>query len=95
MIDAAPSIRRSHVGAAGQPSSITISVGAEDATTPLGAQTGPAIAKIKAADSASRNAISHQGVFAGVSSSRFSSRRILVGGKTISRGRGGVTRNSQ
>ena len=95
MIDAAPARRRSHVGAAVQPSSRMTSVGAEDATTPLGAQTGPAIAKINAAASASRSAISHQGVFAGVSSSGLSSRRIFVGGKTISRGRGGVTRNSQ
>ena len=75
---------------------MTSSVGADVATSPpAGAHTGPAIARMSAAASARRSASSHQGVFDGVSSSGFSSRRIFVGGKTISRGRGGVTRKSQ
>ncbi len=94
--DRAASIRRSHVGAASQPSSSRTSVGAEDkAAVPAGLQTGPAMAKTNAAAKASLMASSHQGVLEGVSSSGRNSRRIFVGGKTIWRGRGGVTRSSQ
>ena len=91
----AASIRRSQVGAASQPSSRTRRSGAFVIDAEEKFQTGPARANVAAAAIARRSSSSGQGVTALERSRGASFRRMEIGAKTISRGAGGVRRNSQ
>src|SRR6516164_10317439 len=81
--------------AALQPSSIRIASGALDPAAMVeGFQIGPAAARMMSAAAASRSAVSHHGVREGVSSLGAMSNNSRVGGNSMRRGRGGITRNS-
>jgi uncharacterized protein (DUF58 family) len=87
--------RVSQLAAALQPSSSRITSGALLPPTPVcGFQIGPAAARITIAAAASRSRVSHHGVRDGVSSLGLMSNKSRVGGNSIRRGRGGITRNS-
>ena len=64
-----------------------------DAAHALG-QIGPAAARMTSAAAASRSKVSHHGVRDGVSSFGRMSNNSRVGGNSIRRGRGGMTRSS-
>jgi hypothetical protein len=66
----------------------------EPARPVCGFQIGPAAAKITSAAAVSRSAVSHHGVRDGVSSLGAMSNNSRVGGNSMRRGRGGITRNS-
>ncbi len=86
--------RSSQDAAAGQPSSIMTSNGAarlDEATG--GFHNGPAAAMMTSAASVSRSSISHHGVRDGVSSFGAISNSSRVGGKSMMRGRGGISRS--
>ncbi|MGY4443681.1 hypothetical protein ACVW04_006500 [Bradyrhizobium sp. LM2.3] len=88
-------IRMSQFDAALQPSSNMIISGALLAAMPVcGFQIGPAAAKMTRAAARSRNAVSHHGVREGVSSRGAMSNNRRVGGNSMRRGRGGITRSS-
>ena len=75
-------------------SSMIISGALLSAAPVLGFQTGPAAAKMTSAAASRRNAVNHHGVRDGVSSRGVMSNSRRVGGNSIRRGRGGITRNS-
>ena len=78
-----------------QPSSSRITSGAREPARPVcGFQIGPAAARITSAAAASRKAVSHHGVREGVSSFGAISNNSRVGGNSMRRGRGGITRNT-
>ncbi|MFK4513218.1 hypothetical protein ABIF20_000583 [Bradyrhizobium japonicum] len=85
----------SQCDAALQPSSNMIISGALLPAAPVcGFQIGPAAAKMTRAAARSRSAVSHHGVREGVSSLGAMSNSRRVGGNSIRRGRGGITRSS-
>ena len=95
MMSSAVRMRASQVAAAAQPSSIRIAIGARVVCVVNGGfHKGPAAAKMTRAASRSRSSVSHHGVRAGVSSRGAISRSSRVGGKSMRRGRGGISRNS-
>ncbi len=88
-------MRESQLDAALQPSSNRIIRGALLPARPVcGFQIGPAAARMTSAAAASRNSVSHHGVREGVSSFGAMSNNSRVGGNSMRRGRGGITRNS-
>ena len=88
-------ILMSQLEAALQPSSSRITSGALEPARPVcGFQIGPAAARITSAAAIRRNAVSHHGVRDGVSSFGAMSNNSRVGGNSMRRGRGGITRNS-
>ena len=89
----AAAILRSQLGAAGQPLSKTMSSGPVCVPAASGFNTGPAIANMRQAAIASRNASSHQGVREAVSFVGRKPRIRRNGGKGTSTGRGGVMRS--
>ncbi len=90
----AASLRRAQSFAAAQPLSITSRTGPLPAKAEPASRTGRASARMTSAAAIMRNAISHQGVRAGVSSVAFSPNRKRTAGKSSDRGAGGVTRSS-
>ena len=85
----------SQLEAALQPSSSRINSGVLPPASPVcGLRIGPAAAKISSAAAARRSAVSHQGVRDGVSSFGAMSNNSRVGGNSMRRGRGGITRSS-
>ena len=91
--DSASATRSDQSVAAPKPLSIRSSTGPRvGAVATGGFQTGPATAMMASAATAIRKASSHQGVCAGISRLAIKSAMILRGGKSMRRGRGGVTR---
>jgi|GEM_PF-6726709 len=90
---AAAAIRRSQLGAEGQPLSNTMSKGPACVPAASGFKTGPAIAKMRQAAMARRKRSSHQGVRDAVSSLGRRFKMSRSGGNGTSAGRGGVIRN--
>ena len=87
--------RASQLEAALQPSSSRSTSGDELPANPVcGFQIGPAAARMMSAAAASRMAVSHHGVRDGVSSFGAMSNNSRVGGNSMRRGRGGITRSS-
>ena len=85
----------SQLAAALQPSSSRITSGVRPPATPVfGFQIGPAAARMISAAASRRRAVSHHGVREGVSSFGAMSNNSRVGGNSMRRGRGGITRNS-
>src|SRR5437899_10794027 len=88
-------ILASQLEAALQPSSSRIVSGALLPASPVGGfQSGPAAARVTSAAAVSRSKVSHHGVREGVSSFGAMSNNSLVGGNSMRRGRGGITRSS-
>jgi hypothetical protein len=89
-------ILMSQLAAALQPSSSRITSGTRlpPARPVCGFQIGPAAARITSVAANRRNAVSHHGVRDGVSSFGAMSNNSRVGGNSMRRGRGGITRNS-
>ena len=88
-------MRPSHEAAADQPSSISSAIGTLPSLVAIGGfHNGPEAARISSAASVSRSKVSHHGVRAGVSSFGAISNKSRVGGKLMTRGRGGTSRSS-
>ena len=95
MISSAALMRVSQLAAALQLSSSSSTSGALLPTASVrGFQIGPAAAKITSAAAISRSNVSHHGERDGVSSLGVMSNSSRVGGNSMRRGRGGITRSN-
>ena len=85
--------RASQLAAAPKPSSISSAIGVAPVVVATGGfHKGPAAARMTSVASVSRSNVSHHGVRAGVSSFGLMSNNSRVGGNSIRRGRGGMSR---
>ena len=87
--------RASQLAAAPKPSSIRSAIGVAPVVVATGGfHNGPAAARMTSVASTSRSRVSHHGVRAGVSSFGLMSNNSRVGGNSMRRGRGGMSRRS-
>jgi hypothetical protein len=92
-ISSAVRSRASQLAAAPKPSSIRSAIGVAPVVVATGGfHKGPAAARITSVASVSRSSVNHHGVRAGVSSLGLMSNSSRVGGNSMRRGRGGMSR---